>query len=89
MTGQIVCSKAGRDKGYFMVEVRREADFVFVCDGKERPLERPKRKNMKHISFTNTVLEKNSYNSNKSLRKALAIYRDSRLEEEPECLKKT
>ena len=77
MVGQIVYSKAGRDKGKFMVTVLEEEGFVCVCDGKERPLERPKRKNVKHIGFTKTVLEKDSYKSNKSLRKSLAVYRDS------------
>ena len=76
MVGRIVCSKAGRDKDYFMVVVKEEGDFVCVCDGKERPLDRPKRKNKKHLQFTNTVLEENSYRTNKSLKKALAIYKD-------------
>ena len=77
MIGQIVCSKAGRDKGYFMVVVKESEGVVFVCDGKERPLERPKLKNPKHLCFTNTVLSAESFRTNKSLRKALAIYRDS------------
>lgn len=77
MVGQIVCSKKGRDKGYFLVVVGIEDGAVFVCDGKERPLERPKRKNIKHVSFTNQVLEQESFKTNKSLRKALAVYRDS------------
>ena len=76
MIGRVVCSKAGRDKGYFMVAVKAESGFLYLCDGKERPLERPKRKNIKHLSLTNTVLDESSYKSNKSLRKALAIYRD-------------
>ena len=83
MVGRIVCSKAGRDKGYFMVVVEEGDGFVFVCDGKERPIERPKRKNIKHIAFTNTVLEEESSITNKQLRKALAIFRDRHLEEEP------
>ena len=84
MVGRIVCSKAGRDKGYFMVVVKCEDDAVFVCDGKERPLQRPKRKNKKHLQFTNTVLSEKSYNTNKSLRKALAVYRDTaKFKEEP------
>ena len=77
MIGRIVCSKSGRDKGYFMVVVSGKDGYLLVCDGKERPLERPKRKNPKHLSLTNTVLEKDSYKTNKSLRKALAVYRDS------------
>ena len=77
MIGQIVCSRAGRDKGYFMIVVEEKDNFVSVCDGKERPLERPKRKNPKHLCFTNTVLSEEGFKTNKSLRKSLAIYRDS------------
>ncbi len=77
MIGRIVCSKAGRDKGYFMVVVKIEGDFLLVADGKERPLERPKRKNAKHLTFTNTVLKNDSFKTNKQLKKALAVYRDS------------
>ena len=52
-TGYVVISKAGRDKGYFMAVVGIEKDFLIVADGKERPLERPKRKNPKHLQKTN------------------------------------
>lgn len=84
MIGRIVCSKAGRDKDYFMVIVKSEGDYVFVCDGKERPLERPKKKNIKHLQFTNTVLDDNSFNTNKHLKKAIAVYRDTaKSKEEP------
>ncbi len=84
MKGKIVCSKAGRDKGYFMVVVDCKDDFVLVCDGKERPLNRPKRKNIKHLQFTNTVLGEADYKTNKSLKKALAVYRDTaKFKEEP------
>ena len=77
MIGRVVCSKSGRDKGYFMVIVKEDSDFLYVCDGKERPLERPKRKNAKHLSLTNTVFSENEFKTNKSLKKALAVYRDS------------
>jgi len=77
MIGQIVCSKKGRDKGHFLVVVSESENTVYVCDGKERPLERPKKKNVKHVSFTNTCLETESFRTNKSLKKSLAVYRDS------------
>ena len=77
MVGRIVCSKSGRDKGYFLVVVKEENGFLFVCDGKERPLSKPKKKNPKHLALTNTVLDDSSYSTDKSLRRALAIYRDS------------
>ncbi len=77
MIGQIVCSKKGRDKGYFLVVVAEEKNAVYVCDGKERPLERPKKKNVKHLAFTSVCLQADSFKTNKSLKKSLAVYRDS------------
>ncbi len=82
MIGQIVCSKKGRDKGYFLVIIEENEKSVLVCDGKERPLENPKRKNVKHIAVTNTVLEADCFKTNKQLRKALAVFRDSVFKEE-------
>ena len=84
MRGRIVCSKAGRDKGYFMVVVGCKDNLVLVCDGKERPLERPKSKNIKHLQLTNTVLNETDYKTNKSLKKALAVYKSTvNFKEEP------
>ena len=84
MRGKVVCSKSGRDKGYFMVIVKCEEGVAFVCDGKERPLERPKKKNLKHLQLTNKVLCSESLNTNKSLRKALAVYKSTVMfKEEP------
>ncbi len=77
MKGRIVCSKRGRDKGYFMVVVDESEGFVYLSDGKERPLERPKKKNVKHIAVTNTVLEAECFKNNKRLRKSLGIFRDN------------
>lgn len=77
MVGQIVCSKSGRDKGYFMVIVGIENGEYFVCDGKERPLERPKKKNAKHLTFTGTVLCEDDFKTNRQLRKALAVFRSA------------
>lgn len=74
MKGRIVCSKAGRDKGKFMAVLETDGSFVYVCDGKERPIERPKRKNIKHIALTNSSLDITQFNSNRSLRKALKNY---------------
>lgn len=47
--GDIVKSLAGRDKGYLLCVVGYDGSFVLVCDGKERKLERPKKKNPKHL----------------------------------------
>ncbi len=55
--GRIVRSAAGRDKGKFLVVVAADDDFVMVADGKERRLQNLKRKRLKHVKFTNTVID--------------------------------
>lgn len=75
MIGRIVISKAGRDKGKFMVVLGQSERGYLLSEGKERPISRPKLKNEKHISFTNCVLEEKQFKTNKSLRRALAEYK--------------
>lgn len=51
--GEIVCSKAGRDKGrYFVVMETEGSEYVFVCDGKLRKVDKPKKKKVKHLAKT-------------------------------------
>lgn len=69
--GRIVCSKAGRDQGRFLAVVGYEGEYFLLADGKERPLERPKRKRRIHLGVTNTVLGETSLRSNRELRRAL------------------
>ena len=76
MIGRIVCSRAGRDKDSFMVVVGLEEGRALVCDGKARPLENPKIKNIKHLNFTNSYLEKEQFATNRSLRRSLREYSD-------------
>ena len=65
--GRVVCSKAGHDAGGYFV--------VLLCDGGRRPLEAPKRKSVKHIRKTNTVLDLSGIDTNRKLRRALAALR--------------
>ena len=71
MVGKVVISIAGRDKNKAMVIVKETENYLLVCDGKERPVERPKRKNPKHLKFTNTCLEAQQLETNRALRKAI------------------
>ena len=72
--GQIVISKAGRDKGYSLAVLEVGKDTVTVVDGKERPLERPKRKNIKHVAVTKTILSDSEMETNRKLRRLLRNY---------------
>ncbi len=49
--GDLVESKAGRDKGeiFLVIDVKRE--FVFLVNGKVRKVLNPKKKNIKHIKL--------------------------------------
>ena len=69
--GSIVRSTAGRDKGRLLAVVALQDDAVLVCDGKDRPLERPKRKNPRHIEDTGITLAQTA-ESNRAMRKALS-----------------
>ena len=71
MVGKVVISKSGRDKRKKMVIVAETENYLLVCDGKERPVERPKRKNPKHLRLTKLYLEAHQLETNRALRKAL------------------
>lgn len=69
--GQIVKSIAGRDKGGFQVVLKLEPPYAFVCDGKRRRLEKPKRKKLIHLSMTKAVLEEEKLLNNRQVKVAL------------------
>lgn len=50
--GQIVHSRAGRDKGKFFIVVGMSGDeYVLISDGDIRKIEKPKKKKVKHLVF--------------------------------------
>lgn len=54
--GEVVVSKAGRDKGrvYFVLAVERNG-YVKVADGSMRTARKPKRKNVRHLTACGLV----------------------------------
>ncbi len=79
--GQVVFSKSGRDKGNYFVVIDYKEPYVFICDGKLRRLENPKKKKEKHIQLTSYVhkdlkvmLENQSRINNADIRKSLSQY---------------
>ena len=47
--GQLVRSKAGRDKGQLFYVIDTDEQYVYLADGKSRKLEKPKRKKRRHV----------------------------------------
>lgn len=76
--GQIVCSRAGHDNGSFYAVVGIEGKFAYICDGRYRPLEHPKKKNFLHLAPTTMSLPKSSMETNHELRKSLAGFKNAR-----------
>ena len=70
-SGTVVRSVAGHDKGELMLLLATDSKSALVCDGRQRRLEKPKRKNLKHIKATSFTLSEEETQSNKRLRKAL------------------
>lgn len=80
-TGRVVISSAGHDAGRFMVVTGADGGFVYVADGKERKLESPKKKNIKHVRYTESRIEPSEL-TNKKLRQTLrALATKSTLQE--------
>ena len=74
VVGQIVCSRAGKDKNCFSVIIKITEKRVFIANGKSVKLKKPKPKNPKHLNPTKTVLEQKQLLTNVRLRKALATF---------------
>ena len=49
MIGFLASSKAGHDKNKVYVIISEEMEYVWVADGKTKSVEKPKKKNKKHI----------------------------------------
>ena len=51
MIGELATSKAGHDKDRLYMIVGEEGECVFLCDGRLRGVEHPKKKKKKHIQI--------------------------------------
>ena len=75
--GNVVISLAGHDVGRIYLAVSQDNRYVYVCDGKEHRLNKPKRKNKKHIG---QIFEEKYYDPSKMtdgvLRKLLSALTD-------------
>lgn len=56
LIGRFATSKAGHDKTQLYVIVAEEGDFVSLCDGRLKTIDKPKRKRKKHIQLINRTV---------------------------------
>ncbi len=76
--GQIVFVKAGRDKDDAFIVTDVSGEYVFIANGKNRTLLKPKKKKNIHIQLTKIIdedikkkLESNSYLLDSDIRKSI------------------
>ncbi|ERJ83071.1 hypothetical protein HMPREF1987_01154 [Peptostreptococcaceae bacterium oral taxon 113 str. W5053] len=71
--GQVVRSRAGRDKGgIFLIYEILDSEYVLLVDGKIRRLDRPKKKKIKHLVIYHSILSefKEKVESNQKINNA-------------------
>lgn len=80
----IILSTAGRDQGKLFYVIGTEGAYVLIANGKERKVEHPKRKRLKHVrrvTRTNSRVAEKIANGDKvlnsELRRDLAAIRQS------------
>ena len=72
--GQLVRSKAGRDKTRTLAVLAVDGSMLLVADGDLRKLDNPKRKKIQHVAPTTTVLENELLKSDQPISDAIKAY---------------
>ena len=67
MIGMLAVSRAGHDRGTTYVIIGEEDEYVYLADGQTRTVDRPKRKNKKHIQVIKKVQMDQTSGGNKDL----------------------
>ena len=94
MRGQLAISRSGHDKGRIYVILKEEADSVFLADGRLKSLEKPKKKNKKHIQvikkLSENIMELLSSDrefGNEEIKRDIKLYQKASNEEVSVCQK--
>ena len=70
LKGSVVRAEAGRDGGGYFAVINADEKYCFIADGKSINLTHPKRKNIKHIRITDSMIDLNDI-TDKKLRNTL------------------
>ncbi len=80
-------TKAGHDKNQIYFLLKEDEEYVYLVNGTTKPLEKPKKKNRKHIQLIKNlpvevteVMEAGATNEN--VKRAIKIYQKLRQESE-------
>ena len=68
--GMVVKATAGKECGKLFIMTEFDEKSVFIADGRKRKLLKPKKKSLKHLRFTDNIVEMNDI-TDKKLRNVL------------------
>lgn len=81
MTGMFATSKAGHDMGKLYIIIKESEEYVYLTDGRLKPVETPKKKNKKHIQIIRKtdetirfMIEEKKPISNEMIKRAIYEY---------------
>ena len=57
MIGKFAVSKAGHDKAQTYVIITMKDDFAYLCDGRLKTVDKPKKKRLKHVQLVNAQVD--------------------------------
>lgn len=82
MRGKLAISRSGHDKDSIYVIIKEEAANVYLADGRLKTVDKPKKKNKKHIQIIKKlpeeiteILSQDREFRNEEIKKAIKIYR--------------
>lgn len=71
LPNSLVKSLAGRDKGEWFAVISCDGEYAFIANGGSRPLSRPKRKKLRHLEISKTLLREEDLATDRKLRRAI------------------
>ena len=81
MRGMFAVSKAGHDKGKLYIIIEEENEYVYLADGRLKPVEAPKKKKKRHIQIIKATdetiaiyIEEKKQISNEVVKRAVKEY---------------
>lgn len=73
-SGSVVMSLTGKEKSKFYVVTDFDEHFCYLANGRDRKLAKPKKKNLRHVAETKTVLTLEQMSSDKVLCEAIRSF---------------
>lgn len=79
--GNLARSKAGHDKNDIFVIIKEDGEYVYLVDGILRTLDKPKRKNKKHIQpiyYNEKPLYNKSNIYNEDIKRVIKLFKSDK-----------